>query len=106
MIVALVDHISKVGWTVKFAVIKSALIALDDFGDSIDSRVEDISVESEAVRSPIVVGRDRAAEAVQIDHLILIVELENVANGLDGMKILISVGIHVMQRLGTSWITI
>ena len=85
MIVALIDHISKIGRTIKFTVVESALIAVNNFGDSVDSWVEDVSVKSEAVRSSVVVGWDGAAESVQIDHLILIVELENVSDGLDGM---------------------
>ena len=66
--------------TIRFAVVKGALVTIDNCRDAIDSRVEDVAVEGEAVRSSVAVRRHSATETIQVDHLVLVVELEDVAD--------------------------
>ena len=78
----------------------------DDFLHSVDSRVEDVAVEGEAVGGPIRVGRDGATEAIQIDLLVAIVELEDVADAANGLKILVAIGVEEVQRVHISRVTV
>ena len=80
VVAALVDNVSEVGGAVEFAVVKGALVTIDNCRDAIDSRVEDVAVEGEAVRSSVAVRRHSATETIQVDHLVLVVELEDVAD--------------------------
>ena len=79
---------------------------LDDLVDSINSRVKDIPIESETVRSSLVVGWDRAAESVQVDHLVAVVELKNVSDGLDSLQVLIVPRIKVVKRLSAGGVPV
>ena len=80
VVAALVDNVSEVGGAVEFAVLKGALVTIDNCRDAIDSGVEDIAVEGEAVRASVAVRRHSATETIQVDHLVLVVELEDVAD--------------------------
>ena len=71
---------------------------MNDLGNAINSWVEDISVQSEAVRGSIIVWWNCPAESIQVNHLIVIIELQNVSDGIDGVEILISLGIEVVER--------
>ena len=74
--------------------------------NTVYTRIKDITIESEAVRSSVVVGWDRAAEPVQVDHLVTVVELENVSDGLDCLQVLIILGVEVVERLALSRVTV
>ena len=78
----------------------------DDFGDTVYSWIKDITIESEAVRSSIAVGWDRAAKTVQVDHLIGVVELKNVSNSLDSLQVLIVLRVEVVERFSGARISI
>ena len=71
---------------------------MNDLGNAINSWVEDISVQSEAVRGSIIVWWNCPSESIQVNHLIVVIELQNVSNGIDGVEILIALGIEVMKR--------
>lgn len=106
IVVNFTDNICEVGGSVEFAIIEGALIAINNRWDTIDSRIKDIAIKSEAVRSSVCVRRDGATKAIEVNHLVLIIELKDVSNALDSMQILIAVRIHVMQGLGRSRISI
>ena len=78
----------------------------DDFGDTVYSWIEDITIKSETVRSTIVVGWDRAAKTVQVDHLIGVVELKDVSDGLDSLQVLIVLWVKVVERFSLTRITV
>ena len=78
----------------------------DDFSNTVYSWIEDITIESETVRSTIVVGRDRAAKTVQVDHLIGVVELKNVSYGLDSLQVLIVLRVEVVERFSLTRISV
>ena len=62
--VHLVDNLIEVGWTIQIGVLQCFLVMADNFGDPIDARVENVSVESETVRSSRGIGRNSSAKAV------------------------------------------
>ena len=66
------------GRTVEVTRAKRRLVVIDHRLDAVDARVEDIAVQGEAVRRTIVEGWNGSAKAVQIDHLVAVVELEDV----------------------------
>ena len=78
----------------------------DDLRNTVYTRVKDITVESKAVRSSITVGWDRTAEAVQVDHLVAVVELKDVTNGLDCLQVLIILRVEVVERLSAVRVTV
>lgn len=96
VLVYFVDDFSKVGWSIKLAVLNSLLIAIDHLRDAIDARIEDVAVQSEAVRPALGVRGDGAAETVKVQLLVTVVELKDVAHALDRLNVLVAVWIHKM----------
>jgi len=78
----------------------------DDLVDAVDAWVEDVSIKSEAVGRPVSVGWHSAAKTVQVDLLVAIVELQDIANTLDSLQVLIALHIQEMKRVWLSWVTI
>ena len=78
----------------------------DDLRNTVYTRVKDITIESETVRSTVVVWRDCAAKTVQVDHLVTVIELENVADGLNCLQVLIILRVEVVERFTAGRITI
>ena len=97
LIVNFTQNLVEIGWSVQISALQSFLIMTDHFIDSVYSWVEDVSVECEAVGSSRRVGRNRPAEAVQIYHLVAIVELQNVTDSADGVKILVAAWVKVVK---------
>ena len=62
--VHLVENLIEIGWSVQVGVLQGFLVMTDHFCDAVDARVEDVSVEGEAVRSTSWVGWNSSAEAV------------------------------------------
>ena len=85
VLVHLIDDLSEVGGSVELAVLEGSLVALHHFLNAVDARIEDISIEREAVRTPIRVGWDGAPKPVQVDLLVRVIELQDVADALDGV---------------------
>ena len=53
------------------------LVSKSDAFEAIDSWIEDVTVHGEAMRGSVIVGSDRATEAIQLDLLVSIVELKD-----------------------------
>ena len=106
LIVDFTDYLIEIGWSVQISVLQSFLIMTDHFSDSVYSWVEDVSVECEAVGSSRRVGRNCPAEAVQIYHLVAIVELQNITDSADGVKILVAVWVKVVKGVCVTRITV
>jgi len=79
VVVTFANDLGEVGWSIKLASVKRSLIAVDNFLDTTDTRVEDVTIEGETVRSSVGVGRDSSAETIEVDLLITIVELQDIA---------------------------
>lgn len=97
VIVHLGKDFREVSRAIEATLVESILVALDHTLHSVHARVEDITVQGEAVRGTVRVGRDRATEAVQVDLLVRIIELQDVAHVLDRLKVLVALGVEVMQ---------
>ena len=93
VVVGLVDNLSEVRRSVQLAVVQSALVACNHFLDAVDLWVENITVQSKAVGATLSVWWDGAAEAVQIDLLARVVELEDVADALNRVQVLVAIRI-------------
>ena len=78
----------------------------DDLVDAIDPWVEDVTIEGETVGSPVCVRWHSAAKTVQVDLFVAIVELQDIANTLDSLQVLIALHIQEMKRVWLSWVTI
>ena len=76
------------------------LVVLNHSFQAVDPWVEDVSVQSEAVRSPLSVRRDGATEAVQGNLFVAIVVLKNISNISDSRQILVSIWVEIVQRAG------
>ena len=73
------------------------MIALDDLLDSIDTWVEDVTIHGEAVGTSTVIGRDCATKTIQIDHLVTVVELEDIADGLNRLQVLVLLRVEEVE---------
>lgn len=78
-------------------VLESVPVVCDHLSKSVDSRVEHVSIECEAVRRTPVVGRHRTAESVQIDVLVRVVVLQDRAYLLDYLKVLVALRVEKVQ---------
>lgn len=105
-IVVFFKYLREMCRSIKLDRLQRLFVMLDDLVDSIYSRVKDIAIESETVRSSLVVGWDRAAESVQVDHLVAVVELKNVSDGLDSLQVLIVPRIKVVKRFSAGGVPV
>ena len=64
--------------------------------NSIDSRIEDITIQSKAVGSTIREGWDSASKAVQVDHFVAVVELQDITYAFNRFQVLIMSRVKVM----------
>ena len=103
---SLVDDVSEVRWSVKLAVADGLAVLSYNGLDAVDPRIEDITIQGEAVGSTLCIRWNCGSVAIQIDHLITVVELKDVANALDGLHVLISTRVRVMKRARITWVSI
>ena len=106
VLIHFIDDLGEVGRPVQLAVANCTLVAIDHLLDAIDTRVENVTVEGEAVGASVRIGWNGATEPVQIDLLVGVVELEDVTNTLDGVQVLVPVRVHVMERVGGAGIPV
>ena len=106
IVIGLINNIGEVCRTVELAVLEGLLIALNDLFDSIDTWVEDITIECKAVGASVIVGRDGATKPIQVDHFVTVVELQDVANGSYRLQVLVSLRIEEMERVILTRVTI
>ena len=76
------------------------LIVSDHLLNTVDARVEDIAVHGKAVRRLLVVRGHSTAEAIKIDLLISVVELQNVAHLVDDLQILVPGLVEIVKGVG------
>jgi len=105
-VVDLAQDFSKMRRPVQLSVLDGMLVDSDHLVESVHTRVEDVSVESEAVRGALGVGRNSATKAIQVDLLAAVVELEDAANIFDGLQVLVVVGVEVMKRISALRVTV
>lgn len=80
---------------------ETVLIVSNHFLQVVYSRIEYVPIQSEAVGRPLSVRRDSAAEPKQVDPFVSVIELQNAADLLNYLKVLVSGHVKVMQGLGT-----
>ena len=97
VVIGFINDISEVSRAVQLAVSECLLIALNDLLDTIDTWIEDITIECEAVRASIIIRWDRTAKSIQVDHLVTVVELEDVANGLNRLQVLVPLRVEEVE---------
>ena len=78
----------------------------DHFLNTIDARVEYITVQGKAVGCTSRVGWDCATKAVKINLLVTVVELKDVAYATDSLQILVAVRVEVVQGVHVSGVSI
>jgi len=79
-VVELVQNFLKVGGAVEVDVLQSFLIMPEYLLNAVDARIEDVTVESEAVRDSFRVWRNASTKTVQIDVLAAVVKLKDISN--------------------------
>lgn len=89
---------AKVGRAVKVSAVDSVLVGVHDTLDAVTLRVEDITVQGEAMIGLRSVGRDRCAEAQRWDLLITVVVLQDIANRSDSVEVLVLLQVQVVER--------
>ena len=97
VVIGFINDIGEVSRAVQLAVSEGLLIALNDLLDTIDTWVEDITIECEAVGASVIIRWDGAAKSIQVDHLVTVVELEDVADGLNRLQVLVSLRVEEVK---------
>ena len=92
-----VQNRAEVGGTIQIDICQIMLVVLDDFLKVIDSRIEDVTVHSETVSGPLSIWGYTTTEAKQVDSLVSIVVLENSADLLNDLQVLITLHVEVMK---------
>ena len=93
-----VQDFRKVSRSVELRLLKSVLVGLRHTLDALDARIEDVAVQREAVRGASVVGWDSTTKAIEVDQLIGVVELKNVADILDSLQVLVALRVEIVKR--------
>ena len=70
LIVNLFNNLIEVCGTVKLTRLERRFVVFNDLWDAIDSRVEDVTVEGEAMRASVSKRLNRSSESIEIDHLV------------------------------------
>lgn len=69
------------------------------FLELVYARVEDVTVHCKAVRCPLFVWENCTTEPKQVDLLICVVELQNAANLVNDLQVLILLHVPVVERI-------
>ena len=77
VVVHLIENRAEVGGAVQVYVLEAVSVVSDHFVKSVDAGVENVSIHCEAVARALTVRGYRTTEAVKIDVLIGVVELQN-----------------------------
>lgn len=93
-----VHDFGEVSRSVELRLLKSVLVGLRHTLDALDARIEDVAVQREAVRGASVVGWDSTTKAIEVDQLIGVVELKNVADILDSLQVLVALRVEIVKR--------
>jgi len=85
---------------VHVVVADAVLVVLHNLVQVMHARVEDVAVHGEAVGCALTVWQDAATETKQVDTLIGVVVLQNAANLVNHLQVLVPAHIPVVQRVG------
>ena len=106
IVIGFINDFGEVSRAIQLAVSEGLLIALHDLLNTINTRVEDVAIEGEAVGTSVIIGRDRATKPIQVDQLITIVELEDIADGLYRLQVLVPLRVEEVERIVLARVTI
>ena len=94
------------GRAVKRTSLQGVLVARDHSLKSVDSRIEDISVQGKAVGSPRCIRRNCTTETIESYLFVRIVILENITHVSDYLQILVAIRVEVVQRTWLSGVAV
>ena len=94
------------GRAVKRTSLQGVLVARDHSLKSVDSRIEDISVQGKAVGSPSCIRRNCTTETIESYLFVRIVILENITHVSDYLQILVAIWVEVVQRTWLSGVAV
>ena len=94
------------GRAVKRTNLQGVLVARDHSLKSVDSRIEDISVQGKAVGSPRCIRRNCTTETIESYLFVRIVILENITHVSDYLQILVAIWVEVVQRTWLSGVAV
>jgi len=105
MSINLSHNLCKVGGSRKTSLANSILIALENSINTLNLRIEDVTIESEAVRC-FVVHWAYSSKAIEWELFIRIIIFQDAAYSFYNIIILIALWMPVMERLRTLWVSI
>lgn len=94
------DNGREVGGPVQVDSVDGVFVDVHDPLDTVDLRVEDVTVQGEAVVCSVAVGWDCGAKTKDRDLLVGVVVLEDASNRLNRLEVLVLVHVEVMERVG------
>lgn len=104
--VELIKDLREVGRPVQVDVLNGFLVVFNNFWDPVDPRIEDVAIEGEAVRCTVTVGWDCGAEPIQVDVLVRVVKLQDVADTVDRLHVLVLLQVGGVKRTWLPWVSI
>ena len=76
----LAQNVCEVCWSVEVGGANSVRVGSGNFSETVYTRVEDVAVQSEAMRGTLRVGRNGTTEAEEIDLFVSVVELKDISD--------------------------
>ena len=85
------------GWPVQLNLLNRVFVGINYTFHTIALRIKNIAIQCETVICTIIYGRDRRTKTQSRDLLIVIVVLQDVADTLDSLEVLILLQVQVVK---------
>ena len=96
-IVDFINDLSEVSRSIEIALLNGVLVVCDNLLNAIDTWVENVTVQGETVATTVGIGWNSSSKAIQVYLLVAVVELEDVANALNRLQVLIALHVEVVK---------
>jgi hypothetical protein len=96
----LFKNAAEISRSIEVCSLEGLLIMVDNFWNTIHSGVEDVTIQSKTVWSSLRGLRKGSTETIKIYHFRWVIVLQNIADRVDNLKILVPLRIKVMKRIG------
>ena len=87
----------EISGTVQVDTVDSVLVDVHHTSNTVNFRIEDVSIQSKTVVGNIFVGRDLRAKAEDRNLLVSIIVLQDTSHRVDGFQIFIFIHVKVMK---------
>lgn len=99
------NDVWEVRWAVELKLFNAIFIAIDNLIDTVAFRVEDVSIQSQAVRCRGLWGNSRS-ESVRWNLFVWVIVLQNISHSSDGLDVFVSLVVLAVQWVMLPWVSV